>query len=283
MKENTPSARQVVVITGCSTGIGRALAFEFHRRGYWTFATARRSESVKELSEQGLEAVHLDVCETDSIKKGIATVIERTGQIDILVNNAGFNPFGPIVEVPIEQIRLLFETTVIGPIAMIQEVFKYMVQQRSGRIVNIGSVAGLLPSPFSGPYSAAKTALHMISEVLRIECAPFGIEVVLVQPGSVRSNISVNGSIGIERYQSQSSRYRAVYPHIVRRANASQINPMPTEEFAAKLVQEVTQKESPRTVRLGTAADFLADLAKLPAPELERIMTQQLELDSLRK
>jgi NADP-dependent 3-hydroxy acid dehydrogenase YdfG len=154
MKEDTSLRNQVVVITGCSSGIGRALAFEFHRKGYRTFATARRPESLKELSEQGLEAVRLDVAESSSVKAGISTVMERTGRIDILVNNAGFNPFGPLAEVPIEQIRSLFETNVIGPIAVIQEVFRHMVQQRSGRIVNIGSVAGLLPNPFAGPYSA---------------------------------------------------------------------------------------------------------------------------------
>ncbi len=283
MNEDASLKEQVVVITGCSSGIGRALALEFHRRGYRTFATARRLESLKELSEQGLETVHLDVVKSSSIKEGILTVIERTGRIDILVNNAGFNPFGPLVEVPIEQIRLLFETNVIGPIAIIQEVFKYMAQQGSGRIVNIGSLAGLLPNPFAGPYSASKAALHMLSEVLRIECAPFGIDVVVVQPGAVRSNVSAAGSIGMERYQSQGSYYRSVYPQIVRRANASQVNPMPAEEFATKLVHEVTQKDAPRIVRLGTGADFIAEIAKLPGPEIERILTQQFDLDSLRK
>jgi len=283
MNEDTSQKKQVVVITGCSSGIGRALAFEFHRSGYRTFATARRPESVKELSGQGLEAVHLDVAESSSIKEGISTVIDLAGRIDILVNNAGFNPFGPLVEVPIEQIRMLFETNVIGPIAVIQEVFRYMVQQRSGRIVNIGSVAGLLPNPFAGPYSASKAALHMLSEVLRIECAPFGIDVVVVQPGSVRSNVAATGSIGLERYQSQGSHYHAGHPQIMRRANASQVNPMPAKEFAAKLVEEVTKKDAPRIVRLGTGADYIAEIAKLPSPELERILTQQFELDSLRK
>jgi len=283
MSEGIPSTGQVVVITGCSSGIGRALAFEFRRRGYRTFATARRLESVKDLSEQGFEAVNLDVGESSSIKKGISTVIERAGRIDYLVNNAGFNPFGPTVEVPIEQIRLLFETNVIGPIAIIQEVFRYMAHQGSGRIVNIGSAAGLLPNPFGGPYSASKAALHLLSEVLRIECAPFGIDVVVVQPGSVRSNIAAAGSIGIDRYQSQSSHYRAVYPQILRRANASQLNPMAAEEFAEKLVQEITKKEAPRVIRLGAGADFIAEMAKRPGPELERIFAQQFELDSLRK
>lgn len=283
MSEDTPSKEQVAVITGCSSGIGRALAFEFQRKGYRAFATARRPESVKELSGQGLEAVLLDVAESRSIKEAVSTVIERTGRIDILVNNAGFNPFGPIVEVPIEQIRSLFETNVIGPIAIIQEVFRYMAQQGSGRIVNIGSAAGLLPNPFGGPYSASKAALHLLSEVLRIECAPFGIDVVVVQPGSVRSNIAATGSIGIDRYQSQSSHYRAVYPQILRRANASQLNPMPAEEFAEKLVQEATKKEAPRVIRLGAGADFIAEMAKRPGPELERIFAQQFDLDSLRK
>jgi NAD(P)-dependent dehydrogenase (short-subunit alcohol dehydrogenase family) len=282
MNEKNYLAKQVVVITGCSTGIGRALAFEFHRRGHRTFATARRQESVEELKQQGLEALQLDVTQSDSIRKAISKVIECAGRIDILVNNAGFNPFGPLAEVPIERVRSLFEVNVIAVLEVIQEVFKYMAQQRFGRIVNIGSVAGLMPSPFSGPYCAAKSALHMLSDVLRLEIAPFGIDVVVVQPGGVQSNVAATGSAGLERYQSETSLYRPVYSQIVKRANASQKKPMPAKEFAEKLVGEVTKKEAPRVVLLGSGVDYIVERARLAGPELDRIMSEIYKLDSLR-
>lgn len=282
MKEDNSLKNQVVVITGCSSGIGRALAVEFQRRGHKTYATARREESVKDLAGQGLEALQLDVTDSDSIRGAISKIMDQTGRIDILVNNAGFNPFGPLAEVPVDRIRSMFETNVIGMIAVIQEIFKYMARQRSGRIVNIGSVAGLLPSPFSGPYCAAKAGVHILSDVLRIEAAPFGIDVIVVQPGSVRSHVTETGSVGLERFQSESSLYRKVYPNIVQRANASQVNPMPAEEFAEKLVNEIIKKEALRIVRLGTGAEYIFELAKLPGFELERIMGEQCGLNLLR-
>jgi NAD(P)-dependent dehydrogenase (short-subunit alcohol dehydrogenase family) len=283
MSQNEYLKDQVVLITGCSSGIGRALAFAFRKRGHRTFATARSPEAVQQLQNEGFEALQLDVTRTDSIEQAVGTVIQRAKRIDILVNNAGFNLFGPLAEVPIQGVRSLFETNVVGALEVAQKVFVHMAKQGRGRIVNIGSVVGIVPTPYGGPYCASKAALHMISKVLRMEGEPFGIEVVVVQPGGVRSNLSVTGSIGLERYNCDSSLYQPVYEQIRKRANMSQKDAMDTDEFAEKTLDEVLKKNAPREVRLGTGADFLIELSKVPGSDLDRAMIQNFGLDTLRK
>jgi len=283
MNQNEYLEDQVVIITGCSSGIGRALACAFRKRGHRTFATARSSDAVQALQKEGFEALQLDVTRSDSIEQAVSTVIQRANRVDILVNNAGFNLFGPLAEVPIQRVRSLFETNVLSAIEITQKVFVHMAQQRRGRIVNIGSVVGIVPTPFAGPYCASKAALHMLSKVLRIEGEPFGIEVVVVQPGGVRSNHSVTGSVGIERYNSDRSLYQPVYEQIQKRANASQQNAMDTDAFAEQTLDEVLKKEAPREVRLGTGADFFIELSKLPGADVDRSMIQNFGLDALGK
>jgi NAD(P)-dependent dehydrogenase (short-subunit alcohol dehydrogenase family) len=273
---------QVVLITGCSTGIGRALAGEFAHQGHRVFASARRIETLRALSGEGVEALALDVTDEKSIDAAVSSLIERAGRIDIVVNNAGVNVFGPLPELPLGEFRRLLETNLTGPLAIVERVFPHMAEQRSGRIVNIGSVAGILPTPFAGAYCATKAALHMLSTVLRMEVAPFGIDVIVVQPGAVRSNISESGAQGIERYAQETSRFRAVYKQIEKRAWASQRNPMDTNQFAAAVVEAVTQQEAPRVVRLGGGAAGYIALSRLPAALLDRVMTRQFRLDQLR-
>jgi short-subunit dehydrogenase len=283
MSQNEYLKDQVVIITGCSTGIGRALAFAFRKRGHRTFATARSSEAVQALQKEGFEALQLDVTQSDSIAQAVSTVMQRAKRIDILVNNAGFNLFGPLAEVPIQGVRSLFETNVVAALEVTQKVFVHMAEQRRGRIVNIGSMVGIVPTPYAGPYCASKAAVHMLSQVLRMEAEPFGIEVVVVQPGGVRSNISVTGSVGIERYNSDSCLYQPVYEQIQKRANASQQDAMDTDEFAEKTLDEVLKTTAPREVRLGTGADFLVELSKVPGSDLDQAMILNFGLDRLRK
>src|SRR5262249_39954053 len=162
-----PSPTQLVVlITGCSTGIGRALAVEFASRGHRTFATARNLPAVADLAAAGAEPLTLDVQDPASIRAAVETVIARAGRIDVIVNNAGINVYGPLVAIPLERIEKLFASNVTGLIAVIQAAFPHMAARRSGRIVNIGSVVGVLPTPWAAPYCASKAAVHMLSDVV---------------------------------------------------------------------------------------------------------------------
>lgn len=279
----TSLEKQVVLVTGCSTGIGRALARELRARGHRPFATARRLQSIADLAAEGIDTVQLDVKDGASIHAAVQAVVDRAGRIDVVVNNAGINVFGPLAEVPLESLRDVFETNVLGLAAVTQAVFPHMADRRSGRIVNVGSVVGLLPTPFAGGYCATKSAVHMLSEVLRMEVQPFGIEVVVVQPGGVKSSIAESGSRGLERYRSESSRYHRAYTGIEKRAYASQDNPMPAEDFARELVTQAFASPAPRVILLGTGTDILPRLAELPGEQRDAMLASNFGLDVLGK
>jgi NADP-dependent 3-hydroxy acid dehydrogenase YdfG len=279
----TSLEKQVVLVTGCSTGIGRALARELRASGHRPFATARRLESVAELASEGIDTVRLDVNDTASIGAAVRTVLDRAGRIDVLVNNAGINIFGPLAELPLDSLREMFETNVLGLMAVTQAVFPHMADRRSGRIVNIGSVVGVLPTPFAGAYCATKSAVHMLSEVLRMEVHAFGIDVVVVQPGAVRSSIADSGARGLDRYRHETSRYHRAYAGIEKRAYASQDNPMEAEEFARELVTQVFATPAPRLVRLGGGAAGVIRLAEMPGEQRDAMLSANFGLDALAK
>jgi len=279
----TQREQQVVLVTGCSTGIGRALARELRAAGHRPFATARRVESIADLATEGIDTVRLDVNDGASIEAAVHAVRDRAGRIDVLINNAGVNIFGPLAETPLASLREVFETNVIGLVAVTQAVFPHMADRRSGLIVNVGSIVGLLPTPFAGSYCATKSAVHMLSEVLRMEVRPFGIDVVVVQPGGVRSNIAASGARDLERYRSERSRYQPVYEGIERRTYASQENPMPAEDFARELIALAFATPSPRMIRLGSGTDSLPRLAELPGEQRDAMLSAHYGLDALAK
>jgi short-subunit dehydrogenase len=275
------SNARTVLVTGCSTGIGRALARELKARGHRPFATARRVESIADLAADGIETLRLDVNDSASIEGAVAAVIERAGAIDVLVNNAGVNLFGPLSELSFDEIRALFETNVMGLVAVTQAVFPQMAIRGAGRIVNVGSVVGLLPTPFAAAYCASKAAVHMLSEVLRIEAKPLGIDVVVVQPGGVESQIAESGSRDLDRFRGPSSRYHKAFEGIRKRAYASQKGAMPADDFARELVKKALAPKAPRVVRLGTGADTLAKLARMPGDLRDRMLATRYGLDKL--
>ena len=273
-----PLSDQVVLVTGCSSGIGRALAVELHKRGQRVFASARNPRSLEGLA---CEKLSLDVTDQESIAKAVAEVMTKAGRIDMLVNNAGFNLVGPLAEVPLDGGRKLFETNLTGLLATTQAVIPHMAKQRRGRIVNIGSVVGLLPTPFAGPYCATKAAVHMLSNVLRMECAPFNIDVIVVQPGGVRSSIAETAALGLERYAQESSLYHRVHSYIHKRAQASQDRPMESDVFAERIATAILADRAPRSVREGRGARVYPALSKLPGRLLDRTMQKRFGLDEL--
>jgi NAD(P)-dependent dehydrogenase (short-subunit alcohol dehydrogenase family) len=275
------ASSRVVLVTGCSTGIGRALARELQARGHRTYASARDRTALADLAAAGIATLSLDVNDAASIQRAVEQVIAAEGRIDVLINNAGVNTFGPLMELPIEALRSVMDTNVVGLTAVTQAVFPHMAERGAGLVVNVGSVVGILPTPFAAGYCASKSAVHMLSEVLRMELAPFGIHVVVVQPGGVKSNIAINSTRGLERYAQPSSRYHKAYEGIVKRANASQDKPMPTEDFARELLDQAFAPQPPRLIRLGTGADVLPKLAELPGEDRDKLMHGLYGLDKL--
>jgi NAD(P)-dependent dehydrogenase (short-subunit alcohol dehydrogenase family) len=181
------SGRDPILITGCSTGIGRATASRLVAAGHTVYATARRPETLGELTSAGARALALDVTDSRSMTEAVALVEAEHGSVGTLVNNAGFGTYGPVEEVPLDDIRRQFETNVFGLGRMCQLVLPGMRRAGGGRIVNISSMGGRIVFPTGGWYHASKYAVEAMSDALRVEVAPFGVDVVLVEPGLVRS------------------------------------------------------------------------------------------------
>lgn len=272
---------QVILITGCSTGIGRALASECARLGHRVFATARKPETLAELASERVTTLALDVTSEASIAAAVEQVIAQAGRIDVVINNAGLNLIGPVPEVPLDSARRIFETNVIGLLAVTQAVFPHMAKQRSGRIINIGSVVGLLSTPYAGPYCASKAAVHALSESLRMEVKPFGVDVVVVQPGGVRSQIAASGAADLALYRSAKSLFRPFLAGIEKRAQASQQGPMDTDEFARFVLGEALAAKAPRVVRAGRGSRSLPAAARLPGEVRDQIISQVFGLKKL--
>lgn len=187
------SKAKVVVITGVSSGIGRAAAELFAQQGYRVFGTVRNLATAEPLP--GVSLVPMDICSDESVSQGIQSVIEQVGRIDVLVNNAGTTLVGAVEESSTGEATALFDTNVLGMLRAIQAVLPQMRAQRGGRIVNVSSVLGFLPAPYMGLYAASKHAVEGLSETLDHEVRQFGIRVSLVEPAFTNTKLDVNASV----------------------------------------------------------------------------------------
>ena len=174
------------IVTGCSTGIGRATCNELTSRGYEVVATARRLESIADLKVT--RTLELDVDSDESV----AAVHKEVGTVDALVNNAGFGVEGSVEEVPLDDVRRMFETNFFGAARMIQAFVPAMREQGKGSVVNVSSVAGIVAGPLAGYYSASKFALEALSESLHLEVGHFGVDVLIIEPGSIDTRFGAN-------------------------------------------------------------------------------------------
>lgn len=258
------NARKVVLITGCSTGIGRALVDEFLRRGDRVAATARNIDSIAELAGERCLTLPLDVTDGDSIHRAVDETVIWGGRIDILVNNAGYALVGPMAEVPLAEFRRQFETNVVGAVAAIQAVVPHMARAGRGCIVNIGSVSSLLATPFGGSYSASKAALHLLGDALRPEVAPFGIHVVVVRAGGVATEFPTAAAKGLDRYRDSSSLYRDHVDAMEERAAMSKNLNISAADLARGVVAKVTAENPPAVIKLGGGARIIPAMATLP-------------------
>ena len=269
---------RVVLITGCSSGIGRSLAEAFLDRGDRVVATARNPETIDDLASEHCLVHALDVTDGDSIVQATAAAVDWAGRIDVLVNNAGYGLVGPVAELSDEDLRLQLETNVVGVVATIRAVVPHMAARRSGCIVNIGSVSSVLATPYGGAYSASKAALHLLTDALRPELAPFGIEVVVVRAGGVATNFPNVAGTGLERYRDPASLYHERVAGMEERAAMSKNLAMPADEFARKVVRAVSKPNPPAVLKLGGGARLVPALAMLPKKLLARMMGKKFGL-----
>lgn len=266
-----------ILITGCSSGIGRALAAEFADKGHNVLATARNLEDIEDIGAKRVRTVRLDVTDPQSITFAIDTILEWTGHIDVLVNNAGYGLIAPLADVESDDLRAQFETNVIGLMAVTRGVVPHMVHQGGGRIVNVGSVSGLTTTPFGGAYSASKAAVHLLSDALRMELAPWGIDVITLQPGSIRSSFGYRAKQGLDLCRAPSL-YSGYSDQIEKRAMASQDGAMPARAFAGLVVEAVTRRRPPAILRAGKHSILLPLLAHLPTRLRDRMLSRKFGL-----
>jgi NAD(P)-dependent dehydrogenase (short-subunit alcohol dehydrogenase family) len=200
---------KAVLITGCSTGIGRATALHLAAKGWPVWATARKLEAIEDLRAQGCRTLALDVCDEASMRAAVEAVEREHGAVGVLVNNAGYGLEGCFEETPMELVRRQFETNVFGLTRMCQLVLPAMRRQRWGKIVNVSSVGGKLTLPGGAFYHATKHAVEALSDALRFEVGGFGVDVVVVEPGPIRTEFGRTAVANVGRVARDGSPYAA--------------------------------------------------------------------------
>ena len=191
---------KVALITGASSGIGLQAAVDLLEKGYTVYGAARRTNLMKALKEKGGKSLFLDLTDDSSIVNCVNEIIQKEGRIDVLVNNSGFGLGGGLEGVPISEAKNQFEVNVFGLARITQLVLPVMRKQRSGRIINVSSMAGRFSTPFSGWYHASKYSVEALSDALRLEVKPLGIKVSIIEPGTIKTNWGIIHAGNIRKF-----------------------------------------------------------------------------------
>jgi NAD(P)-dependent dehydrogenase (short-subunit alcohol dehydrogenase family) len=273
-----------VLVTGCSSGIGRAVAEMLREAGWRVFPTARKEEDLEALRQAGFEAIELDVSSSESIHRAVASLLERTdGKLGALVNNAGFGMPGAIEDLSRDAMRYQFEVNLFGLQELTNLLIPLFKRQQAGRIVNVSSVVGRLSLPFMGIYSASKFALEAVSDALRVELSLDGISVMLVEPGPISTRFSVNcAGQGEEKLDTERSSFGSAYrSYFEKRRHGGMAEDrfrLPPEAVAVK-VRHALESQRPRIRYKVTVTAYLGDLAArlVPAAWIDRMMVSHVK------
>lgn len=258
---------QVIVITGGSDGLGRAAAILLAERRYRVVAAGRSAKKLADMEafaaqkKLPLETIELDVCSDESVKDAVGRVVAQHGAIDVLINNAGVGYMAAVEEIAMADFKQQFETNLFGVLRVTQAVLPGMRALRSGRILMISSVAGLVTPPTYGAYSSSKHALEGLSNALRLELHPFGIRVVLVEPGYIITNFQQTAQDLAQPYveKAKDSPYQKIYEGAWKGANKGRKGSKTTPEDCARVILEAIESSNP-SVRYGVTP--LATLVK---------------------
>ena len=249
---------KAVLITGCSTGIGRATAELLAGKGWTVYATARQLDAIADLAARGCKTLALDVCDDASIQAAVQSIEQAEGAIGVLINNAGYAQEGAVEEVPMELVRRQFETNVFGLVRLTQLVLPGMRRQGWGKIVNLSSMGGKLTFPGGGFYHASKHAVEALSDALRFEVRGFGIDVVVIEPGPIKTRFgdTAIGSIGgMGTSQSPYAAFNATLAAKVREAYEGPMAMMAAgPEAVARVIERAITARKPRSRYVVTAA-----------------------------
>lgn len=238
---------KIALVTGASSGIGATTARELSRAGYIVYAAARRVERMEELKEDGIRPVSMDLTKEDSMVKCVNTILKEEGRIDVLVNNAGYGSYGAIEDVPMNEARRQFDVNLFGMARLIQLVTPGMRQNHYGRIVNISSMGGKIWTKFGGWYHATKFAVEGFSDCLRMELAPFGIDVVVVEPGGIKTDWGIIAA----NHLKETAKGGAYEEYAIRAADGMIKNysgkMLSKPELIARTVKKAVTRKRPRT------------------------------------
>jgi NAD(P)-dependent dehydrogenase (short-subunit alcohol dehydrogenase family) len=244
---------KVALVTGSSSGIGFETALLLARSGFQTYASMRNLEKAKTITEKTdkeklpLQIVHLDVNNDESVRDAIDKIVKEKGRIDVLVNNAGYGLFGSLEDLSIDEIKEQFETNFFGVIRVTQKVLPIMRRQESGgTIVNVSSVGGRMSVPILSAYNSTKFALEGLSESISYELEPFGIKVIIIEPGFIRTNI-MNSSILTKKALYPNSPYFSLSQNVANHFKSMMNNPSSSQpEEVAKVILQAVTSESPQ-------------------------------------
>ncbi len=272
---------KTVLITGCSTGIGRATAERLVQRGWTVYATARRVDTLADLERQGCKVLPLDVCDDASIGAAVAAVERADGAVGVLVNNAGYGQEGAVEEVPMDVIRRQFETNVFGLVRLTQLVLPGMRRQGWGKVVNLSSMGGKLTLPGGGFYHASKYAVEAVSDALRFEVRPFGIDVIVIEPGPIKTRFGDTAIDSLGAGGGGASPYAAFNAVVAKKVREAYDGPMarlaaPPEAVAAVIERAITAQRPRTRYPVTAAARVLMGLRRwLPDRAFDAILRSQ--------
>ena len=264
---------KTALVTGASSGIGEETARTLHKLGYTVYAAARRTDRLEQLTPIGIHALAMDVTDDESMTSGIEKIIAETGGIDVLVNNAGYGSFGAIEDVSIDEARRQFEVNVFGLARLTQLVLPYMRAQRSGTIINISSIGGRFTTLLGGWYHASKHAVEALSDALRMETATFGIDVVVIEPGLIRTEWSGIAANHLEETAEGSAYQIKAVANSMRSESTNKRQSPPS--VIADTVEKIVTARKPRTrYVVGFAAKPLVTLRRiLPDRAFDRLIS----------
>ena len=259
--------KQVVLITGASAGMGKEFAKQILKEGHIVYGVARRLDKMNDIRQLGVRVLSMDVTDNASMVQAVDSILEAEGRIDVLINNAGFGSYGAIEDVPMAEARYQLEVNVLGAARLIQLVLPSMRAQQYGRIINISSIGGKMAMPFGGWYHASKFALEALSDSLRSEVEPFGIDVVVIEPGGIKSEW---GTIAMTHLEKSSS--GTVYEAPAKKfasGMAAVDNKIPGPDVIARLVKRAIDAKKPKTRYLG---GFMAK----PAMLMKKVLSDRM-------
>ena len=238
---------KTVLITGASSGIGEEAVKALLAAGYTVYAGARRVDRMAPLADAGARLLSLDVTDDTSMTIAVKTILQEAGRIDVLINNAGYGSYGALEDVPLTEARRQFDVNIFGLARLIQLVLPGMREQLGGRIVNVSSMGGEFGEPFGSWYHATKFALEGLSDSLRMELRPFGIDVVVIQPGAILTEWNSIARDGLMKYSGNGAYRDGARSHIKMMASADQGSMPSPPSVVARTIVRAVQAPRPKT------------------------------------